>query len=330
MALGTPGQRDDIILRLGMRPGRDMHRVGIVCLAIALSACSASSTSLPVETELDPPTSSDRPGDASEPNAADDSSVGESQTAESLARAGVTVGAGFSPHAHLGRTDGMLTWPDREDMPGGIGDPPIPPGLGPLAITSTIRFDPISCIEWTRSITAVDVGDGPSASRIEEEIEQVARAEAKTFLASFGAEEDCAGLGPESGASIGDSYQELAEEPCVLPDGPPLRCFVLADLGYEPGAAHSYLRHHQLVFDATTGMRLLPVDLLELAGLDAQVALSEVTRILAVVTGTQDLEVRQARPTDAGLVFGFSPGEAGSWPEYTRDVLIPWVLLDEA
>ena len=245
-------------------------------------------------------------------------------SAEELAALGVVVTDGFSPHEHLGRTDGILNWPAREEMPEAIGDPPVLDGLGPLAVDARVERYPVSCVSWTRRIAGVDAGDGEAAGRIAQHILWTAIGVSRDFSRWFATEEDCEGIGE---TFFGDSYQELAEEPCVVPDGPELRCFVLADFGYPPAAAHTYLRHHQLVFDATTGERLALDALLAAAGLDPSGALEATQRIVRTVTSTRFAEVRQARPTADGLVFGFSPYEAGSFAQGTRDVLIPWELL---
>ena len=144
------------------------------------------------------------------------------------------------------------------------------------------------------------------------------------FSESYGVEEDCDGLVPGSASGTGHTYHELREEPCELPDGPAVRCFVLAAFGYPPGAAHTYLRHHQLVFDTATGGWLDLDALFAAGGLDPSAALELTDVIVRRITGMPQVTIRQARPTGDGLVFGFSPYEAGSWVEYTRDVTVPW------
>jgi hypothetical protein len=139
----------------------------------------------------------------------------------------------------------------------------------------------------------------------------------------FGVEEDCDHLDPRSVTSRGDSYHELREEPCELPDGPDVRCFVLAAFGYPPGAAHTYLRHHQLVFETATGERLGLDALFAAGGVEPDVGFVVTDLVVRRVTDMSKVTIRQARPTEEGLVFGFSPYEAGSWVEYTRDVTIP-------
>ncbi len=243
--------------------------------------------------------------------------------AAELAALGVQLEDGFSPHEHLGRTGGMLNWPPADRMPQGIGDPPVPDGLGPLVIEARIERFPITCLKWTRTIGAVDAGDGDAAARVADALVAASAAEHARFSGWFGVEEDCDDLDPESATSRGNTYHELAEEPCELPDGPDVRCFVLAAFGYPPGAAHTYLRHHQLVFD-TTGRRLGLEELFAAGGFEAAMGLSLTDEVVRRVTGMPQVTIRQARPTAAGLVFGFSPYEAGSWVEYTRDVTIPW------
>jgi len=245
-------------------------------------------------------------------------------SAAELAALGVLLEDGFSPHKHLGRTDGVLNWPPREEMPQGIGDPPVPDGLGPLVIEARIERFPISCLQWTRTIGAVDVGEGDVAARVADALVAASAAEHARFSEWFGVEEDCAALDPASVISRGDTYHELSEEPCELPDGPDVRCFVLAAFGYPPGGAHTYLRHHQLVFDTTTGQRLELAEIFAGGGVDPAIGSALTDDVVRRMTGMPRVTIRQARPTADGLVFGFSPYEAGSWVEYTRDVTIPW------
>jgi len=245
-------------------------------------------------------------------------------SAQELAALGVLLEDGFSPHEHLGLTDGMLNWPPPDEMPQGIGDPPVPDGLGPLVIEASIERFPVSCLEWTRTIGAVDAGAGAAAGRIADALVLASAEEHARVSDGFGVEEDCDDLVPGSATSTGDTYHELAEEPCALPNGPDVRCFVLAAFGYPPGGAHTYLSHHQLVFDTATGERLGLAELFTAGGSDAAIGLALTDAVVRRVTGMPQVTIRQARPTVDGLVFGFSPYEAGSWVEYTRDVTIPW------
>ena len=249
-------------------------------------------------------------------------------SAQELAALGVLLEDGFSPHEHLGRTDGMLNWAPPYEMPPGIGDPPVPDGLGPLVIEARIERFPISCLKWTRTIGAVDAGEGEAAVRIADALVETSAEEHARFSGWFGVEEDCDDLVPGSASSTGDTYHELGEEPCALPggpgDGPDVRCFVLAAVGYPPGAAHTYLFHHQLVFDTATGERLDLDALFVAGGVDPALGWELTDEIVRRITGMPEVTIRQARPTVDGLVFGFSPYEAGSWVEYTRDVTIPW------
>lgn len=314
-----------------------MTRRTIIAIGLLLASCTAAPTAagdavVDVPSEplvIDPPGpspspappsgSTPRPGDAPESWA---------PTSEQLAALGVVLTGGFLPHAHLGVTNGVPNWPPQDQMPEAIGDPPVPEGLGPLLIEARIERSPISCIEWMRTIASVDVGPGAAARAMEAEIVRVADAEHGRFLSWFGVEEDCDGLDPGALWSIGNTYLELAEEPCELAGGPRLRCFVLAGFGYPPGAAHSYLRHYQLVFDTTTGERLELDDVFSAAGIDAGVGRELAEVFVRAVAEHPDPVIRQARPTGDGLLFGFSPYEAGPFSEYTRDALIPWELFD--
>jgi hypothetical protein len=244
--------------------------------------------------------------------------------AAELAALGVLLEDGFSPHEHLGRTGRMLNWPPEDRMPQGIGDPPVPDGLGPLVIEARIERFPISCLEWTRIIGSVYAGDGDPAKRVADALVAASAAEHARFSGWFGVEEDCDDLDPASVTSRGNTYHELAEEPCSLRDGPDVRCFVLAAFGYPPGAAHTYLRHYQLVFDTSTGRRLELDEIFAGGDVEPAIGTALTDDIVRRMTGMPRVTIRQARPTADGLVFGFSPYEAGSWVEYTRDITIPW------
>ena len=82
--------------------------------------------------------------------------------------------------------------------------------------------------------------------------------------------------------------------------------------------------HHQLVFDTATGERLELAELFAGGGVDADMGLQVTEEVVRIVTAVDLVRIRQARPTLDGLVFGFSPYEAGGWSDYTRDVTIPW------
>ena len=316
-----------------------MRRTTIATLAAALllaaAACSADTT---------PDAASSSGPDAAAPAPAPDSAAPEPApqapepapapadrwpgdlSAEELVALGVVLDSGFSPHEHLGRTGGMLNWPPEDRMPQGIGDPPVPDGLGPLVIEARIERFPISCLQWTRTIAAADVGEGEAARRIADALVALSDDERAWFSDWYGVEEDCDWLDPASVTSRGDSYHELREEPCALPDGPDVRCFVLAAFGYPPGTTHTYLRHHQLVFDIATGERLDLDTLFTAGGVDVDMGLEVTEEVVRLMTAVDLVSVRQARPTVDGLVFGFSPYEAGGWTDYTRDVTIPWSL----
>ena len=291
------------------------------CTTAATDTADAASSSVspaPAPAPAPAPQPAPAPGPVPPPQWPGDLSTDE------LLALGVVLEPGFSPHEHLGRTDGILNWPPREQMPQGIGDPPVPDGLGPLVIEARIERFPISCLEWTRTIGAVDVGEGEAARRIAEALVVASAAEHARFSEWFGVEEDCDGLVPGSATGSGNTYHELREEPCELPDGRDVRCFVLAGFGYPPGAAHTYLRHHQLVFDAETGEWLDLAALFAAGGVDPEMGLSLTDAVVGRITGMPKVVIRQARPTAEGLVFGFSPYEAGSWADYTRDVTMPW------
>ena len=137
---------------------------------------------------------------------------------------GVVLSDGYAPHALLGRTDGTLNWPPPDATPEAIGNPPIPEGLGPLEIRAVVEHYPLSCVEYTRTITAVNVGDSKEEQEIARQIQQVAHAEHQDFQSWFSTEEDCADI---SGNLAGNTYQEIVEEGCQLPNGPPLRSILL-------------------------------------------------------------------------------------------------------
>ena len=313
----------------------------LVALGIVLASCAAPGATDQDLTPSTPSTSStsSTPSTPSREGVGADAAAGSAAgsppaqlspadlSAASLRALGVELTDGFSPHEHLGRTDRMLNWPPSEEMPQGIGDPPVPEGLGPLIIEARIERRPISCLRWTRTIAAVHVGPGAAAERIAAAILAASEREHARFSEWFGIEADCDQVDPQSASGEGHTYHELAEQPCELPQGPALRCFVLAGFGYPPGAAHSYLLHHQLVFDSRDGMLLDLEDIFVAGGIDPEVGRSTADSIVRRVAGRPSVTLRQARPTADGLVFGFSPYEAGSWVEYTRDVFIPWRVL---
>ena len=314
-----------------------MRRTTIATIAATLllaTACStdashtseaASSSASPAPVPAPAPAPPTPPSPAPVPPAPPEPEA--SPEALELFALGVVLTLGYVPHPHLAGPDGRIAWPRDDDMPQGIGDPPVPEGLGPLSVTARIERLPVSCVEWTRTIVGVDVGQRSADVRIARAIVDRARELHRGFGGSFHREADCAGTDPDSAAYLGNTYQELSEEPCAMPDGRRVRCFLLADFGYPSGAAHDYLVHEQLVFDATTGARLTLADLYAAAGVDLDTGLTITREIVGIVADWDEIRVRQARPTEEGLVFGFSPYEAGPFSEYTRDALIPWELL---
>lgn len=305
-----------------------------VVLGVVLVACGAGQPSGEDVASISPaPTppvaeAAPAPPDAA-PAPPDRVLVLEQLTAEQLLELGVVLEDGYSPHAHLRTNSSAVMWPPADQMPQGIGDPPPPEGLGPLVIEARIERFPISCVEWSRTLAGVDVGPGAAAASMAQTILGVGESEHATFTAEFGVEADCAGLEPGSPVSIGSTYIELAEEPCALPGGPPVRCFVLAGFGFPPGAANTYLRHHQLVFDTRTGAQLDLSELYRSGGVDPDAGREVTADIVERITDTREVTLRQARPTMAGLVLGFSTYEAGSGAAGSRDVLVPWELLRE-
>ena len=307
---------------------RTFARRAPVALALTLALTACAGTDAEVEADDVVPVESATPvAPVIPPTAAPAVPSPEPLNAEAqaLIALGVLLTDGFSPHDHMRDADGLIDWPaNNEDVPSLFGDPPVPEGLGPLAVRSEIRRWPISCIEWHRVVLGADVGTGSAAARIEAEIARVAEETRERFLSSYGVEADCDDVDPTSATGVGDSYQELAEEPCAIPGGPRVRCFVLADHGYPPGAAHTYLYHHQLVFDVATGQRLSLEQIIAPAGLDLEAMTDVVNEVVAAIAGRWDVTLRQARPTEDGIVFGFSPYEAGSFADYTQDLFIPW------
>ena len=242
--------------------------------------------------------------------------------------AGVVLTRGYAPHPHLRGEDGVVVWPDETDMPQAVGDPPVPEGLGPLAITAAIDRWRLSCTWWERRIVGVDVGDDAVAARIADGIVAAAVARHQQGWARwFASEADCEGTDPSSPVGQGTTYQELSEEPCVLPGGPPLRCFLLADFGYPAGAAHTYLGLDQLVFDATTGEQLGVEEVLRVVGLDPVEVEAVVDDLICRLDFCWGVEVERVRPTADALVFPFAPYEAGPFSVYTRELTVPWEVL---
>ncbi len=224
--------------------------VAVVVLALILAGCGATSTA-EQRSSRGPASSSPPPSVPAVPEnlTPRDEASGEDEAD------GVTLAPGYRPYDH--RYTGYAGTFDPtagDDIPSSIGDPPVPDGLGPLTILAAIERFPVPCVRWHRTVVGVDAGEGPEAERIETRITELAAALHAPFREQFSATEDCDGI--TGAAAIGESYQELAEVACALPDGPALRCFELTDFGMLPGIANGFLQHHQLVFDAMTGREL--------------------------------------------------------------------------
>lgn len=129
--------------------------------------------------------------DGSPSEGADETDPKISSTADELIAMGVVLSDGFAPHAHLGRTDGMLNWPPKDNTPEAVGDPPVPEGLGPLQIHAVVEHCPLSCVEYSRTIVNVNAGHSHADQSIARQIEEVAREEHQRFHSWFNTEEDC-------------------------------------------------------------------------------------------------------------------------------------------
>jgi hypothetical protein len=182
--------------------------------------------------------------------------------------------------------------------------------------------------EADRRIVGVDVGPDAAAQRMAASLLEAAVVAHERWRSWFPSEDDCR---EESGNTIsahGETEQVLLEEPCAFPDGPPLRCFLLVDLGYPAGAAHGYLRLDQLVFDAATGTRLTLAQIFAPASLDVAGARDLVDDIVAHLDGAGwEVELERARPIQEGLVISFAPYEAGPYADGTRQLFVPWDVL---
>lgn len=206
--------------------------------------------------------------------------------------------------------------------------PLAPEGLGPLTVTATTTAYRLTCIESERRITGVDVGPDAAARRIATTLEDAAASAHTGWRSWFASEDDCRLDSGETISLHGETEQILLEEPCALPDGPPLRCFLLIDRGYPAGAAHTYLGLDQLVFDATTGAPLTLTEILAPTGLAVAAAQDRVNEVIAHLDGSsRDVELLRARPTADGLVIPFAPYEAGPYSDGTRQLFVPWDVL---
>jgi hypothetical protein len=240
----------------------------------------------------------------------------------------VSLTEGYRMFAH--RYTGYAGTFDRtagEDMPASVGDPPVPPGLGPLTVISNIDHFPISCVRWHRTILGADVGDSSAARRIGARIGELAAELHASYLEHASTESDCDGI--VGAAAIGESYQELREVHCELPGAGRLRCFELADVKSFPGVASGFLFHHQLVFDATTGAQLSLGDLFASVGITEDDGVELIRTIVAGLNGWE-ATVRQALPSADGLTFGFSPYEGGWGALGSLDLFVPWPVITGA
>lgn len=80
------------------------------------------------------------------------------------------------------------------------------------------------------------------------------------------------------------------------------------------------------MLDAATGERLDLDALFAADDVDADMGLHVTEEVVRSATAVDPVRVRQARPTLDGLVFGFSPYEAGGRSDSSRDVTFPWSI----
>ena len=320
-----------MLLEIGQSPqsrtagGRrfSTRAAGAVVLALIIGGCGGTSDA-ELQSGQSPASSSISSSTSPEPETIPplDGAPGEADAE------GPVLSSGYRPYHH--RYTGYAGTFDPtagDNMPGSIGDPPVPDGLGPLTILADIERFPVPCVRWHRTIVGVDAGEGPAAERVEVRVTELAAALHTPFREQFGTAEDCDGI--TGAAAIGESYQELTEVACALPDGPALRCFTLADFGMLPGIANGFLRHHQLVFDTTTGHELTLRDLFAAVDVEETEGVALVKDVIEELNGW-NATVRQAIPTAEGLTFGFSPYEGGAGVDGSLDLFVPWEHFEEA
>jgi hypothetical protein len=205
-------------------------------------------------------------------------------------------------------------------------------GAHHFAADGTIRDDRLSCIDVEVVITAVDAGSGPADRRIASILLAAAEQLRSDWETEFASEADCRLADGSPLPRHGDLLQTLAEEPCELPGGPPLRCFTLDQSSFGPGYANVDVDVDQFVLDATDGALLSIDEVLALVGIDHREAEARVGRIGCLLDGEGEScigrpRLPRGRPTATGLVIEYGKGEAGAGNLGARTLFVPWDLL---
>ncbi len=292
-----------------MRGGRVRPRRRTGAAAAALAMLLTTSCTAPVEPAAapEPPTASMAPTPE-----APQASPGEPS-------------APSGPTALPGWAEGAAFTEDYDPFPA-PGSPDAPPGAGPLRVTYALVEERLACIEYESVITDVHAGSDPAGRRIATELLDAARTEHADWATRFATEADCLTRSGEPLARHGVTSQSLHEETCGLPDGTPLRCFMLIDTGFT-GGANIYLRLDVLAFDATTGSRLTLDEIVAPTGLDLTAAAAVVDEVACLLLDWEycpSVGVPRGRPTMEGLVIDYSRYEIS---REERQLFVPWTVF---
>ena len=217
-----------------------------------------------------------------------------------------------------------------------VADPALPSGLGPLGVTAEVQRDRRYCAAELRHIVGLDLGPGAAVARMAADLLAVAgefHAGAQ-WITTYD-EDWCVRYGDRRPWS----YQEVAEEPCVLPGGPEVRCFTLTQWTYHEGDGGAPFDLDQPAYDVTTGARLDVADVLTTgAGTDdvdailARIAEAlcspELEGRIRIGRECTAIPITRAHPTADGVWIGLT-GRDDLWDNSTRysELFVPWEEL---
>jgi hypothetical protein len=229
-------------------------------------------------------------------------------------------------------------------IPAGLADPAAPDDLGPLRVTGEVQRARRYCAAELRHVVGVDVGGGVAAARMAADLLATA-ARFHTFAQWI------TGYGEDWCLTYGDrrpwSYQELSEERCELPGGPPVRCFTLTQWTYHEGEGGAPFALDQPVYDTRTGERL-SVEVVLSVGAGGAGGAADAVAVLAQVQETvcrddvqrglssgrgsgrdcREIPITRAQPTATGVWLGFT-GRDDLWNigERYLELFVPWSEL---
>lgn len=188
-----------------------------------------------------------------------------------------------------------------------------------------VAATPAPCYAFHRTVTDLDVGiDGPVGARIAAEL--LTWLEPPYFAGEVASDDDprCR---DRPRAAYGFAVEEVGRVACAVPDGPELRCFLVAQWAWHLGDV-DVRRVAHLVFERATGT-LLDGEALH-PGVDPAAVDARVSALVCAAGGRCAplvLGPGQVHPTRSGLVVDLAPGEAADAALGTRRLVVPWGTL---